>query len=37
VDLVTLREAEGRLQVLREVLDLLDVGEKGSINGLRIR
>jgi hypothetical protein len=34
VNLVTPGEAEGRLQVLGEVVDLLDVGKESGINGL---
>ena len=34
VNLVTPREAKGRLQVLGEVVDLLDVGKESDINGL---
>jgi hypothetical protein len=35
VNLVTSGEAEGGLQVLGEVVDLLDVGKEGGVNGLR--
>jgi hypothetical protein len=34
VNLVTSGEAEGGLQVLGEVVNLLDVGKKGGVNGL---
>ena len=35
VNLVTPGKAEGGLQVLGEVVNLLNVGEEGGINGLR--
>lgn len=35
VNLVTPGEAEGRLQVLGEVVNLLDVGKQSGVNGLQ--
>lgn len=34
MNLVTLGEGPGGLQVLGEVVDLLDVGKKSSVDGL---